>query len=47
LLSDNSLIKQLTEWEPEISLRDGISRTIEWFKDVRNLSQYKWDIYNV
>lgn len=47
LLSDNSLIKKLTDWAPEISLRDGISRTIDWFEDAQNLSQYKWDIYNV
>jgi len=47
LLCDNSLIGKLTGWKPEISLQEGLIRTIEWLKDKRNLTKYKWDIYNV
>ncbi len=47
LLCDNGLIKQLTKWEPKVSLRDGLEKTIEWFKDKENLKQYKDGIYNV
>lgn len=45
LLCDNSLIKSLTGWEPEIPLREGLIRTIEWFRN--NLNKYKSDIYNI
>ncbi|MBI5788353.1 MAG: SDR family NAD(P)-dependent oxidoreductase [Candidatus Schekmanbacteria bacterium] len=47
LLCDNSLIKQLTGWEPEVSLKEGLKLTIEWFKNKENLNKYKWEIYNV
>lgn len=47
LLCDNGLIQKLTGWKPEVSLRDGLMKTIEWFKNPHNLQRYKWDIYNV
>jgi len=47
LLCDNSLIKQLTGWEPQISLKEGLLKTIEWFKGKENLKRYKESIYNV
>jgi nucleoside-diphosphate-sugar epimerase len=47
LLGDNTLISKLTGWKPEVSLRDGIKMTVEWFKNTENLSRYKWDIYNL
>lgn len=47
LLCDNSLIKSLTGWGPEIHLQKGLLRTIEWFKDSGNLKRYKSDIYNI
>lgn len=47
LLCDNGLIQKLTGWKPEVSLRDGLIKTIEWFKNPHNLQRYKWDIYNV
>ncbi|RJQ53082.1 MAG: SDR family NAD(P)-dependent oxidoreductase [Nitrospiraceae bacterium] len=47
LLCDNSLIKKLTGWTPSVSLEEGIKRTIQWFKETKNLDRYKWDIYNV
>ncbi|MDO8963194.1 MAG: NAD-dependent 4,6-dehydratase LegB [Coriobacteriia bacterium] len=47
LLGSTRLLHELTGWEPAISLRDGLERTTEWFRDPVNLSRYKWDIYNV
>lgn len=47
LLCDNTMIKELTGWSPQVSLREGLSRTIEWMKDRNNLDHYKSDIYNV
>lgn len=47
LICDHSLIKGLTVWEPEVSLKNGLKETIEWFRKKENLSRYKWNIYNV
>lgn len=47
LLCDNSLIRELTGWEPVVSIEEGIQRTIEWFKEPGNMKGYKADIYNV
>ncbi len=47
LVCDNSLIHRLTGWKPETSLKDGLIKTIDWFKKTENCSRYKWDIYNV
>jgi len=47
LWCDNSLIRKLTGFEPRVSLRDGLTRTAEWFADPKNLGKYKADIYNV
>jgi NAD dependent epimerase/dehydratase len=47
LICNNSLIHKLTGWKSEISLKDGLVKTIEWFKKAENCSKYKWDIYNV
>ena len=47
LLCDNSLIRELTGWKPDVSLEEGIQRTIEWFRETGNSRGYKTDIYNV
>lgn len=51
LWGDNSLAKALAGWEPEYpgvdGLRRGLSETIGWFLDPRNLDRYKSDIYNI
>lgn len=47
LVCDNGLIRKLTGWKPEVSLKDGLERTIAWLRDKDNLNRYKWDIYNV
>lgn len=46
LCGDNSLITLLTPWRPEVSIEEGLRRTIEWFCDPTNLAKYKTDIYN-
>lgn len=46
LLGDNTKIKQLTDWQPTYSLRDGLTETIKWFSDPSNLAKYKSGIYN-
>jgi len=47
LWCDNSLIHELTGFMPQVDLRSGLSRTIEWFTDLDNLKNYKSDIYNI
>ncbi|MDG0817356.1 NAD-dependent 4,6-dehydratase LegB [Bdellovibrio svalbardensis] len=47
LWCDNSKIEALTGFKPKYTIKSGLERTIEWFKDPRNLSKYKVDIYNV
>ncbi len=44
---DNGLIRELTGWKPGISLREGLTKTIKWFRDKENLKRYKQNIYNV
>jgi NAD dependent epimerase/dehydratase len=47
LWGDNSLIKILTNWQPEVSIIEGLEKTIEWFVKPENLSKYKPGIYNL
>lgn len=47
LLCDNSLIQKLTDRKPDVSLKEGLMKTIDWFRNKENLNRYKWDIYNV
>ncbi len=47
LRCNNERLTQLTGFTPGISLRDGLARTIDWFRNPRNMSKYKADIYNV
>ncbi|MDD5091823.1 MAG: NAD-dependent 4,6-dehydratase LegB [Candidatus Wallbacteria bacterium] len=47
LFGDNKLIRELAGWKPEYSLDEGLKKTIEWFKDKKNLAGYKAGIYNV
>jgi NAD dependent epimerase/dehydratase len=32
LLADNTLIRQLTDWKPEVSFREGLERTAHWIR---------------
>lgn len=45
LLADNSKAKKELNWEPEFSLEEGITKTIEWFREKNNLALYKNDRY--
>lgn len=45
LLGSNLKIKRLTGWEPEYSLEDGLSETIDWIRN--NMNAYKVDRYNI
>lgn len=47
LCCDNSKLKKLTGFSPQHTLEEGLEKTINWFIDPINLSQYKMDIYNV
>ncbi|WP_020484848.1 NAD-dependent 4,6-dehydratase LegB [Methylomonas sp. MK1] len=47
LWCDNSKIKQLTDFAPQVSLEEGLRRTVAWFCNADNLKRYKADIYNV
>ncbi len=44
---DNSLIKDLTGFEPAYTLKTGLLETIDWYKKKGNLSKFKTNIYNV
>ena len=46
LQGDSSRLRSLTGWTPKHSLREGLEKTIEWFSNPRNLSEYKVNIYN-
>jgi NAD dependent epimerase/dehydratase len=47
LIGDGSLIRSMTGWEPSYTLEDGLSETIRWFKDKKNLRLYKPEHYNI
>ena len=46
LCGDNSLIFSLTDWRPQVSLEEGLRRTVEWLTKPENLTKYKVGIYN-
>lgn len=45
LLGSNRKIKQFTAWKPEYSLKEGLTETISFIKQYKNL--YKPEIYNI
>ena len=47
LFGSNQKIMKETNWCPSYSLTQGLSETIEWFKNPDNLKQYKSNIYNI
>ena len=47
LWCDNTQIETLTGFKPQVDIREGLQRTIDWFTTDGNLSQYKAGIYNV
>ncbi|MDZ4121839.1 MAG: NAD-dependent 4,6-dehydratase LegB [Candidatus Cloacimonadaceae bacterium] len=47
LWCDNSKIKNLTGFEPQYSIREGLEKTVEWFTKPENLAKYKPGLYNI
>lgn len=47
LLSDNSLVRELSGWRPSVPLAEGLARTVEWFRHPENLARYRPGDYGV
>ncbi|MCW3078451.1 MAG: NAD-dependent dehydratase [Bacteroidetes bacterium] len=47
LLSDITIISQMTSYRPKYSLEEGLKQTINWFQNSDNLKRYKTNLYNV
>ena len=51
LFGDNSLLKELTNWEPKYGglsgFENGLKITIDWFSDPSNLSSYNKNSYQI
>jgi NAD dependent epimerase/dehydratase len=47
LWCDNTQIEALTGFKPQVDIREGLQRTIDWFTTDGNLELYKANIYNV
>ena len=47
LYCDNTKIQQLTGYKPQVAIREGLKRTIDWFTQPNNLKNYKAEIYNI
>ena len=47
LFGDNTKLCTMTSWKPEVSIDDGLKKTIAWFLNPEHLKKYKADIYNV
>ena len=47
LWCDNGKINRLTGFEPTVGLREGLIKTVEWFRQSEHLRSYKAHLYNV
>jgi len=47
LLGSNEKIKKLTNWKQQYTLKEGIQKTISWFRKEENNQSYKVDIYSI
>ena len=47
LVCDSTKLKELTGFNPDTNLKDGLIETVEWFSLPENLTKYKPEIYNV
>ena len=47
LWCDNTKIEKLTGFKPQVDIREGLQRTIDWITIPENLKAYKTEIYNV
>jgi len=47
LCCDNTKIQLLTGFKPQVEIKEGLQRTIDWFTQPNHLKHYKSEIYNV
>jgi len=47
LWCDNTKMLAITDWRPQVSLREGLTRTVDWLRRPENLARYKAELYNV
>ena len=47
LWCDNSKIQSLTGFKPEITIEEGLKKTVDWILEPKNLKTYKTEIYNI
>jgi nucleoside-diphosphate-sugar epimerase len=47
LWCDNTKIEKLVGFKPQVDIREGLQRTINWITQAENLKAYKAEIYNV
>ena len=47
LWCDNAKIEDLTGFKPQVDIRKGLQKTIEWITKPEHLKDYKSEIYNV
>jgi nucleoside-diphosphate-sugar epimerase len=47
LKCENSKLRKASAFVPRIPLREGLERTVRWFKEPENLRRYKGNLYNV
>ena len=45
LLADTSRMKEMTGWEPSVSLEDGLRKTVDWISD--HFLLYRPDVYAI
>jgi len=47
LWGNNTLLKEITGFQPQYDIRTGLEETCSWFKNPENLKKYKATIYNL
>ncbi len=47
LVCDSSKARRLLRWEPQVSLREGLQSTFEWFSNPNNLGMYRPQEYGI
>jgi NAD dependent epimerase/dehydratase len=47
LVCDNAQIRKLTGWCSQIGLREGLEKTVAWFRRSENMRRYKAGLYNL
>ena len=47
LCGDSTKLQKLTGYRPQYDIEKGLSETIDWFVDKKNLAKYKDGIYNI